>query len=67
MKKFILGILIGIIIALGALLFLRKEKSDVPPARNTNLALNKIRQQKNYQDDVQEKLQKAVSNLFNAL
>ncbi len=66
MKKFILGILIGIIIALGALLFLREEKSDVPPARNTNLALNKIRQQKNYQDDVQEKLQKAVSNLFNA-
>lgn len=65
MKKFILGILIGIIIAIGVLILLKQDGGEDIPPQATN-ALSKIRQQKNYQNDVQEKLQEAVLNLSQA-
>ena len=66
MKKFILGILIGIIIALSVLIFLKQEGNEIAPSQNSDTALSKIRQQRNYQSDVQEKLQEAVFNLSKA-
>ena len=67
MKKFILGVLIGIIIALSALIALKQDGQDVLPSENSSSsALNKIRLQKNYQNDVEEKLQEAVLNLSKA-
>lgn len=66
MKKFILGILIGIMIALGAFLFLKRSEVESEAPKQTNNALNKIRQQRSYQNDVQDKLQEAVLNLSQA-
>ena len=66
MKKFILGILIGIIIAFGTVLLLKQVEGENQTQTQSNNALNKIRQQKNYQEDVQEKLQQAVLNLSKA-
>lgn len=66
MKKFILGILIGIIIALAAFFFWKQEYEQNAVPRQSGLALNKIRQQKNYRDDIQAKLQEAVLNLSKA-
>ena len=65
MKKFILGILIGVVIAVGALMLFKQDGGDITAPQSNN-ALNKIRQQQNYQDDVQEKLQEAVLNLSQA-
>lgn len=66
MKKFILGILIGIIIAFGVVIFLKQEGEDRTVQQQTNNPLNKIRQQRTYQEDVQEKLREAVLNLSKA-
>ncbi|MBO4707263.1 MAG: tetratricopeptide repeat protein [Elusimicrobiaceae bacterium] len=65
MKKFILGILIGIIIAFGAVMLLKQENGNTVQQESNN-TLNKIRQQQNYQNDVQEKLREAVLNLSKA-
>ncbi len=66
MKKFVLGILIGIIIALSVMIVLKQEEGGNVSSKNSNNALNKIRLQKNYQNDVEEKLQEAVLNLSKA-
>ncbi len=66
MKKFILGILIGIIIAVVAVMLLKQEGGDRTVLQQSSSPLNKIRQQQNYQNDVQEKLQEAVLNLSKA-
>jgi len=66
MKKFILGILIGIIIAFSAFMLLKQNEVENNIPQQSNNALNKIRQQQNYKNDVQEKLQEAVLNLSKA-
>ncbi len=67
MKKFILGVLIGIIIALSAFIALKQDGQNISSSgNNSSSALNKIRLQKNYQNDTEEKLQEAVLNLSKA-
>lgn len=65
MKKFVFGIFIGIIIAFSVFMFLRQEK-EAFPSQNSGTALNKIRQPKNYKEDIEEKLREAVLNLSKA-
>ena len=66
MKKFILGIFIGIIIALGAFALLKQNKKESVNPKQTGNALTQIRQKQNNRNDLQEKLQEAVLNLSNA-
>ncbi len=67
MKKFILGIFLGVIIASIAVISLKREdKTVLPTQQNTVSAFDKIRgNRQNQTNNNQEKLQRAIENLMN--